>query len=70
MHKYYKDEAKKNFDDFITAVKHNHELEDKLKLCVHSQQSKQYYCKDESYHKVGRCSKQCGDCKDIQSSLQ
>lgn len=30
MHEYYKDEAKKNFDDFITVVKHNHELEDKL----------------------------------------
>jgi len=30
MHKYYKEEAKKNFDDFITVVKHNHELEDKL----------------------------------------
>lgn len=30
MHEYYKDEAKKNFDNFITVVKHNHELEDKL----------------------------------------
>lgn len=30
MHKYYKEEAKKNFNDFIAVVKHNHELEDKL----------------------------------------
>lgn len=32
--------------------------------------SEQFYCKDESYHKVGRCSKQCTDCKDIEDSLQ
>lgn len=30
MHKYYKEEAKKNFDNFITIVKYNHELEDEL----------------------------------------
>lgn len=30
MHKYYKKEAKKNFDDFTTVVKHNYELEEKL----------------------------------------
>ncbi len=30
MHKYYKKEANKNFENFITVVKHNQELEDKL----------------------------------------
>lgn len=30
MHNYYKEEAKKNFNDFTTVVKDNYEIQNKL----------------------------------------
>lgn len=32
--------------------------------------SEQFYCKDESYHKIERCTKQCSDCLDFVNDLQ
>jgi hypothetical protein len=32
--------------------------------------SEQFYCKDESYHKIARCNKQCSDCLDFVNDLQ
>jgi hypothetical protein len=33
-------------------------------------QSEQFYCIDESYHKIDRCKQQCDDCKRRVESMQ
>ena len=30
---------------------------------------KPYYCADESYHKIDRCKKQCGGCKEYKNKF-